>query len=318
MGEVFVSKTSCILSVIILILLILCVGLLVFVLKGQADSQEEEEQNLSFDGLTHGPSPFTGGKTATPSLNNQQDSTQDASLLEDAPWRSYRLSKFVSPDHYDLQLHPNLTTDVFIGTVNITVTVDREMKHFVVHAHKLTIKDAKVYDVEEDVEVKIDVRFPYQPNECYVVQTENKVKAGKYKLYFDFTGSLNGSIVGFYKSRYKNTKNETRRHRQVVGTSPDAADDPCVEGLMPVKSIEFQSPPTLAQCGSLERDTALVLVLHLYSVRELLNPSSYVLNVKKKETHAFLEKMLVLFALLKQKPTTKPSTTKPLKKYAGL
>ncbi|GFS55864.1 glutamyl aminopeptidase [Nephila pilipes] len=209
MGEVFVSKTSCILSVIIFILLVLCVGLLVFVLKGKAYSQEEE-QNLLADGFTYSPSPHIGGKTATPSLNNQLDSTHEATLPEEAPWRGSRLSKFVLPEHYDLQLQPNLTTDVFIGTVNITITVNRETKHFVLHVHKLTITDARLYDVEQDVKVNIDVQFSYLPNEYYVVQTENKVKTGKYKLYFGFTGSLSGSIVGFYKSRYKNSKNETR------------------------------------------------------------------------------------------------------------
>ncbi|GBN52726.1 Endoplasmic reticulum aminopeptidase 1 [Araneus ventricosus] len=204
MAERIVSKTSCILSIIIFILLVLSVGLLVVVLKGKQITDYDDVPEWAF---THPPSPH---QSEPKSPNDQQDSADHTELAAEGPWKKIRLPKYIVPNHYDLLLHPNLTTDIFAGTVNITITVTRETKYFMVHAHLLTIKEAKVYDIEEDAELKLDVQFPYHPNQYYVLQTERQVKPGKYKLHFDFSGNLNGSIVGFYKSRYKSSNNETR------------------------------------------------------------------------------------------------------------
>ncbi|GIX90473.1 hypothetical protein CDAR_74672 [Caerostris darwini] len=203
MSEVMVSKTSCILSAIIFILLVLSVGLLVVVLKGKEIS--DESIDIAGGAFTHIPNPYTDHKVLSP--NDQPGSADHA---DNTPWKSIRLSKYILPEHYDLLLQPDLETDIFTGTVNITVSVARETKHFIVHSQRLSILEAKVYDLDKDAELQLDVQFFYPPNEYYVVQTEKKVKQGKHKLYFRFSGTLNGSIVGFYKSRYMTDKNEIR------------------------------------------------------------------------------------------------------------
>ncbi|KFM62062.1 Glutamyl aminopeptidase, partial [Stegodyphus mimosarum] len=221
MAKVFVPQSSCIFAVIIFLLLVLSVGLLVFVLKGQLHHENSmSSRDMGHVGdsavagvVTHTPSPQTASKTVTNRSTVSQldvDHTTESIPEDHRPWEDFRLPKYIIPMHYDLLLYPNLETDIFTGTVNITVNVTRQTKHFVVHAYRLTVKDSKVYDKTGSIEYGVNKHFLYDLHEYLVVEMDNIILPTTYKLSFNFNGSLLGSIVGFYKSRYTNSNNETR------------------------------------------------------------------------------------------------------------
>ncbi|GFT62087.1 glutamyl aminopeptidase, partial [Nephila pilipes] len=203
MAKLLVSQPSCIFAVIIFVLLVFSVGLLVFVLKGQLHHENSLERVAVHQEGSTTPVP----QTALP--DNQADAAGHTSQPEDTPWLDFRLPKTVIPVHYDLLLHPDLNVDTFSGTVNISVNVTATTQHFVVHAYRLNIRHVQVSDARQKV-LTVEKHFAYSPHEYFVVSMEEKVKPGSYKLRFKFGGTLNGTIIGFYESRYKNNKNETR------------------------------------------------------------------------------------------------------------
>lgn len=221
MAKVFVPKSSCIFAITIFVLLMLSVGLLVFVLKGQihhentlaSKNTHAKVSSTIPKGSTHAPSPQTAPKSlATRSTAGQTDHgyTTESVEPEKNPWEDFRLPKYIIPLHYDLLLYPNIQNDTFSGNVNITVNVTRNTNFFVVHAYRLVIQDSKVSEYRTGAELAVSRSFLYDPHEYYVIETNETVEPGIYKLSFSFYGSLVGSIVGFYKSRYTDRNNQTR------------------------------------------------------------------------------------------------------------
>ncbi|XP_071953572.1 glutamyl aminopeptidase-like [Antedon mediterranea] len=119
-------------------------------------------------------------------------------------WEELRLPSNIKPNLYDLTLHPNLTTDTFSGFVDIDVTVSSPTDTFLVHIKELTISNTKITSKEGGLEWAKEKEFPYTENEFYVIQTKTDLPIGDYILHYEFTGSLVGHIVGFYKSTYYN------------------------------------------------------------------------------------------------------------------
>ena len=50
------------------------------------------------------------------------DAAADVEAAATMPWEELRLPTSVTPSHYNLLLHPNLTTNYFTGHVDITVS----------------------------------------------------------------------------------------------------------------------------------------------------------------------------------------------------
>ncbi|GIY28682.1 glutamyl aminopeptidase [Caerostris extrusa] len=189
---------------------------------------------------------------STPLPESQADAAGHTLQPEETPWLDFRLSKTVVPVHYDLLLHPDLKTDTFSGTVTIAVNVTKLTKHFVVHAYRLTILEVQVDDVQQNHAVPVEKQFAYNPHEYLVVSTEERVKPGSYKLRFKFGGTLNGSIIGFYKSRYKNAKNVTR-YLATSNSSPPTPGGPSpVSTSLPSSYLLSVTGARGRLCGSLQ------------------------------------------------------------------
>src|SRR5688500_2373448 len=54
-------------------------------------------------------------------------------------WQDYRLPTFIHPSHYDLFMHPNLTTFTNEGYVGITLQSSRAVDFIVLHALNMSI-----------------------------------------------------------------------------------------------------------------------------------------------------------------------------------
>lgn len=126
-------------------------------------------------------------------------------------WTGFRLPNYVKPVHYDLNLEPDLETDIYTGTVDIQVEVSKATKHLWLHIRETFVSATprlKIVNKQgEQQELQVTRCFEYEPQEYVVVEAEKELQVTNpgevYVLSLDFQGWLNGSVVGFYTVVYK-------------------------------------------------------------------------------------------------------------------
>ena len=124
-------------------------------------------------------------------------------VLTEAWEQDVRLPSHLLPLHYDLYLHPDLVSGLFMGRVTISIEATSPTSYFLVHTKYLDISDTRLLNEDGD-EVSYMRAFEYGRNEFWVVQLEAEVVAGNYSLSMEFNGNLTRGITGFYKSVYTN------------------------------------------------------------------------------------------------------------------
>ncbi|PAV64104.1 hypothetical protein WR25_05612 [Diploscapter pachys] len=120
-----------------------------------------------------------------------------------------RLPLFAKPSHYHIQLKPNFSNFTFEGEVSVEFeileTTDFLKLHAVdlaVHNISLTAKDGNPYpDLQSEYSVKTNM---------LTVKLPKKFEPQKMKLTIKYTGELNNKMHGFYRSSYKNEKDEEK------------------------------------------------------------------------------------------------------------
>ncbi|CDQ59745.1 unnamed protein product [Oncorhynchus mykiss] len=129
----------------------------------------------------------------------------------DGDWKNFRLPDYVKPVHYDLHLEPDLTTDLYTGSVSVHLEVSRPTRHLWLHIRETFISAVprlvlKTPQAQREVTVAIKGCFEFKPQEYVVVEAAEELVATKlsevYVLSLDFQGWLNGSLVGFYRVTY--------------------------------------------------------------------------------------------------------------------
>nr|XP_009860488.1 glutamyl aminopeptidase [Ciona intestinalis] len=157
--------------------------------------------------------------------------TTTAADLGTGPWQNYRLPEYITPSHYRLTLHPNMTTDTYTGTNAMTFTVSQPTKYVLVHAdaqvaiHKVTLEHV-VGGATTYHGLKIVREFRYPEFEYYVVETDTMLTVlgdnENYVLTMEFSSSLVLRIVGLYKSTY--TVPGTGEEKAMVGSDMEPTD----------------------------------------------------------------------------------------------
>uniref|UniRef100_A0A1B6I6L6 Aminopeptidase N-like N-terminal domain-containing protein n=1 Tax=Homalodisca liturata TaxID=320908 RepID=A0A1B6I6L6_9HEMI len=126
------------------------------------------------------------------------------------PWENeYRLSQHVLPELYNLLIYPNLDNGTFSGSVEITLNVTAPCDYITLH-HKGLIIENSILSANQGSINLVKNAFDYPKNEFWVVRLTEMINPGIYSLKLDFSGSLTGDIVGFYRSTYKDISGESR------------------------------------------------------------------------------------------------------------
>ncbi|MGH0162220.1 UNVERIFIED_CONTAM: hypothetical protein FKN15_042193 [Acipenser sinensis] len=130
------------------------------------------------------------------------------------PWNKVRLPDKIVPVHYDLRIHPNLTSLNFTGTVKIEVLVKEETSFVILHSKDLEITGATIIpeeDLETDSLGKNVSVLEYPSHEQIALQAAEPLAAHrKYRLCIEFRASLAEGFDGFYKSTYRTVDGEKR------------------------------------------------------------------------------------------------------------
>ncbi|XP_041041968.1 endoplasmic reticulum aminopeptidase 1b isoform X1 [Carcharodon carcharias] len=128
------------------------------------------------------------------------------------PWNKMRLPENVVPVHYDLLIHPNLTTLNFSASVRIEVFVKSDTNSIILHSKNLEIIKAYIVPVKEDGATgsEYDLHLlEYPPFEQIALQTDVPLYSrNTYLINIDYIANLSESFHGFYKSTYKTQNGE--------------------------------------------------------------------------------------------------------------
>lgn len=147
--------------------------------------------------------------------------TNNEVLFDDAKAKiAYQLPTTVKPKNYALQLKPYFVDDAnqkdftFDGEVKISFALQQDVESITFHSRNLTFtgKNIKLKKGEEQIPVilkeenKEDLEKDFK-----VITTPNKefLKGDDYLLTISYTGILHDDMRGFYRSSYKNDKQQT-------------------------------------------------------------------------------------------------------------
>ncbi|XP_059825427.1 leucyl-cystinyl aminopeptidase-like isoform X1 [Hypanus sabinus] len=125
------------------------------------------------------------------------------------PWPKMRLPKAVVPIHYDLTLHPNLTTLNFTGSVHITLRIMEDTNNITLHSSDLEITTATITPEGTSHPKNVQV-LEYPPHKQIAIKFNPMLtKEEKYVLNLKYSANLSESSTGFFKGTYQD-QNKTR------------------------------------------------------------------------------------------------------------
>ncbi|KAI3372644.1 hypothetical protein L3Q82_023117, partial [Scortum barcoo] len=124
------------------------------------------------------------------------------------PWDRMRLPKTVFPLHYDLTIHPNLTTLDFTGVARIQLDVQEDTSVVVLHAKQMQISNALLL-APEGVRPLWVLEYP-SFHQLALLSDSVLTKGRKYEVQLGFAANLSDSYHGFYKSSYRTSSGEVR------------------------------------------------------------------------------------------------------------
>ncbi|KAF0880152.1 ERAP1 aminopeptidase, partial [Crocuta crocuta] len=150
---------------------------------------------------------------STPSWCQSSDTTSPkASNGSPFPWNKIRLPEHISPVHYDLMIHANLTTLTFEGTTQIEITASQPTSTIILHSHRLQISKATLKKrVGERLTTEPLRVLEYPPHEQIALLAHKPLVVGlQYTVVIDYAGALSEHLNGFYKSTYRTKEGEVR------------------------------------------------------------------------------------------------------------
>ncbi|XP_022047164.2 endoplasmic reticulum aminopeptidase 1b isoform X2 [Acanthochromis polyacanthus] len=124
------------------------------------------------------------------------------------PWDRMRLPKTITPLHYDLSIHPNLTTLDFTGVVRIELDVHEDTSTVILHSKQLQISDALLMAPEGVKPLQV-LEYP-RFHQLALLSDSVLTKGRKYEVQLEFAANLSDSFHGFYKSNYRTSSGEVR------------------------------------------------------------------------------------------------------------
>ncbi|XP_008053236.1 endoplasmic reticulum aminopeptidase 2 [Carlito syrichta] len=133
---------------------------------------------------------------------------------EPFPWQELRLPNMVIPLHYDLFVHPNLTSLDFVASEKIEVLVRDATQFVVLHSKDLEIMNATLQSEEDSRYMKPGKKLnvlSYPAHQQIALLVPEKLMSDlKYYVTIDFQAKLADGFEGFYKSTYRTLGGETR------------------------------------------------------------------------------------------------------------
>ncbi|XP_065343747.1 aminopeptidase A-like isoform X1 [Cloeon dipterum] len=140
------------------------------------------------------------------------------------PWKTnYRLPEQLIPDYYVVNIHPNMETSKFTGSMFLYVDINGgSLNYLPIHQKGLAITNPTIASVDKingrvlrNIEVASYLEVP--ENEFFVILPKEALAPGKYKVSLEFSGSLDQpELVGIYSSEYAVSQSGSEEKRKLV------------------------------------------------------------------------------------------------------
>ena len=140
----------------------------------------------------------------------------------------YRLPSSVIPSHYNLHLIPDLESEAFEGSVDISIDVSETISEIVLNSKEIELTSARLVGDSAVIEV---TNFTYdQELERVTLQLASDASPGSHNLLIDFDGILNRKLAGFYISTFTDEAGVERKIATTQFESTDARQAfPCFD-----------------------------------------------------------------------------------------
>ncbi|NWH70192.1 AMPE aminopeptidase, partial [Piaya cayana] len=143
---------------------------------------------------------------------------------ETGDWKHFRLPTYVKPVHYDLEMKPEMETDIYTGTVNISIVLEQSTSHLWLHLRETKITEMPTLRKSSGQQIVLNECFEYNLQEYIVMKAETELSVtdenDPYILTLKFQGWLNGSLVGFYRTTYT----ENGQIKSIAATDHEPTD----------------------------------------------------------------------------------------------
>ena len=131
-----------------------------------------------------------------------------------------RLSDYVLPVNYTLELTPNIANFTFNGRVVVDVKVNSATNTVQLNAAELKF-DSAVFEHSNGSRLQSTQVELNEESEVATIRFAEPLQVGTGKLHIDFAGILNDKLKGFYRSKYVHPSGE---ERYAATTQFEAAD----------------------------------------------------------------------------------------------
>jgi len=114
--------------------------------------------------------------------------------------RAKRLTSFITPLRYKLQIAPDLENFTFEGNEIIFVILKKTTSRIIIHSKELDIEVAEIVSGKSKIFAK---KITYdKKSETAILQFPKNISKGKARLRLHFRGILNDKMIGFYRSSH--------------------------------------------------------------------------------------------------------------------
>lgn len=147
----------------------------------------------------------SGAQIPSPDQNKEPPIATNGQVF---PWDRMRLPTTIAPLHYDMTIHPNLTTLDFTGVVRIELDVMEDINTIIIHSKKMHISNVLLLAPEGVRTLKV-LEYP-RFHQLALLSDSVLTKGRKYEVQLEFAANLSDSFHGFYKSSYRTSTGEVR------------------------------------------------------------------------------------------------------------
>uniref|UniRef100_A0A2K6JQA0 Leucyl-cystinyl aminopeptidase n=1 Tax=Rhinopithecus bieti TaxID=61621 RepID=A0A2K6JQA0_RHIBE len=126
------------------------------------------------------------------------------------PWAQIRLPTAIVPLRYELNLHPNLTSMTFRGSVTISVQALQVTWNIILHSTGHNISRVTFMSAVSSQEKQVEIlEYPYH-EQIAIVAPEALLAGHNYTLKIEFSANISSSYYGFYGFSYTDESNEKK------------------------------------------------------------------------------------------------------------
>jgi hypothetical protein len=159
-------------------------------------------------------------------------------------WTDMRLPPDTRPLHYELFLHPNLSTFACHGSIEILLQVLKPTDQLVLHSKELALSSVSMTTAAYQ-SIRIRRHATYEPFEQLLIQFDQPLSIDRnYTLKIEFNRQLEEKLEGFYLSSYVDLASNRRRYLATTHFEPTFArsafpcfDEPAFKATFALKLV---------------------------------------------------------------------------------